>query len=129
MQLIPLGTSCQPPGSPRVADLYEVPTPRSPSCGTITSRTFFRTLDDRARKKQRRDGVSPFEAGDIKKLSDATRPSCCATMEMVIVQPGLSIAQATTQQLDLLKPHTHGLPEDHHQRTTSRVVQPSNDPP
>jgi hypothetical protein len=57
------------PGS-RVADLYEV-------CGQAQKsimwrrsdlKPFFRTLDDRARKKQRRDGVSPFEVGDIRKL-------------------------------------------------------------
>jgi superfamily II DNA or RNA helicase len=90
----------------RVADLYEV-------CGQAQKSImwrrsdlgpFFRTLDDRARKKQRRDGVSPFEAGDIKKLYEIRDKTVMLRrrMEMVIVQPGLSIAQATTQQLDLL---------------------------
>jgi hypothetical protein len=65
---------------------------------------FFRTLDDRARKKQKRDGVSPFEVGDIKKLYEIGDKATVLRrrMEIVIVQPGLSIAQATTQQLDLL---------------------------
>ena len=90
----------------RVTDLYEV-------CGQAQKSVmwrrnnlipFFRTLDDRARKKQGRDEVSPFEAGDIKKLYEIRdkagmlRPR----VEMVIVQPGLSAARATTQQLDLL---------------------------
>ncbi len=93
------------PGA-RVADLYEV-------CGQAQKSImwrrsdlgpFFRTLDDRARRKQKRDGVNPFEAGDIKKLY-AIRDKTVMLRggwEMVIVQPGLSIAQATTQQLDLL---------------------------
>ena len=90
----------------RVADLYEV-------CGQAQKSImwrrsdlgpFFRTLDDRARKKQRRDGVSPFEVGDIKKLYELREKSVMLRrrMEIVIVQPGLSVAQATTQQLDLL---------------------------
>ena len=90
----------------RVADLYEV-------CGQAQKSImwrrsdlgpFFRTLDDRARKKQRRDGVSPFEAGDIKKLYEIRDKTIMLRrrMEIVIVQPGLSIAKATTQQLDLL---------------------------
>lgn len=93
------------PGA-RVADLYEV-------CGqaqksVIWRRSdltpFFSTLLDRANKKQKRTGVSPVEAGDIRKLYELRdravllRPQ----LEIVIVQPGLSISRATTQQLDLL---------------------------
>jgi hypothetical protein len=65
---------------------------------------FFRTLDDRARKKQERDGVSPFEVGDVRKLYEIGDRAVALPrrMEIVIAQPGLSIAQATTQQLDLL---------------------------
>jgi hypothetical protein len=90
----------------RVADLYEV-------CGQAQKsimwrrsglRPFFRTLDDRARKKQKRDGVNPFEVGDIKKLYEIQDKAMVLRrrMEMVIVQPGLSVSKATTQQLDLL---------------------------
>ena len=65
---------------------------------------LFRTLDDRARKKQRRDGVSPFEAGDIKKLYEIRDRATVLRrrVEMIIAQPGLSVSQASTQQLDLL---------------------------
>ncbi|GAA5192468.1 hypothetical protein GCM10023322_52120 [Rugosimonospora acidiphila] len=54
----------------RVADLYEVCSQAQKSIMWRRSdlRPFFRTLDDRARKKQKREGVSPFEVGDIKKL-------------------------------------------------------------
>jgi hypothetical protein len=90
----------------RVADLYEV-------CGQAQKSImwrrsdlgpFFRTLDDRARRKQRRDGVSPFEVGDISSLYRIRDKAVVLRrrMEMVIVQPGLSIAGASTQQLDLL---------------------------
>jgi superfamily II DNA or RNA helicase len=93
------------PGA-RVLDLYEV-------CGQAQKsimwrrndlKPFFRTLDDRARKKQERDGVSPFEIGDVKKLYEIGDRAVALPrrMEIVIAQPGLSIAQATTQQLDLL---------------------------
>jgi superfamily II DNA or RNA helicase len=93
------------PGA-RVADLYEV-------CGQAQKSIMwrrsdlgplFRTLDDRARKKQRRDGVSPFEVGDIKKLygiRDRARV-LRRRVEIVIAQPGLSRSKASTQQLDLL---------------------------
>jgi hypothetical protein len=93
------------PGA-RVADLYEV-------CGQAQKsimwrrsdlRPFFRTLEDRARRKFARTGVSPFEVGDIRKLYEIQDRSLVLRrrMEMVIVQPGLSASQATTQQLDLL---------------------------
>jgi hypothetical protein len=93
------------PGA-RVADLYEV-------CGqaqkSIVWRrndlaTFFRTLENRARRKQQRDGVSPFEVGDLKKLYDIGERANVRMrrMEIVIVQPGLSASAASQQQLDLL---------------------------
>lgn len=90
----------------RVHDLYEV-------CGQAQKsimwrrndlRPFFRALNDRARKKQKRTGVNPFEVGDIKKLYEIQDKAMILRrrMEMIIVQPGLSVAKATTQQLDLL---------------------------
>lgn len=93
------------PGA-RVADLYEV-------CGQAQKSIMwrrsdlgplFRTLDDRARKKQKRDGVNPFEVGDIKKLYEIRDRATVLRrrVEMVIAQPGLSVRQASTQQLDLL---------------------------
>jgi len=93
------------PGA-RVSDLYEV-------CGQAQKsimwrrsdlRPFFKTLDHRARKKQKRDGVNPFEVGDIKKLYEIQDRALVLKrrMEVVIVQPGLSAEGATPQQLDLL---------------------------
>ena len=95
------------PGA-RVADLYEV-------CGQAQKsimwrrsdlQPFFRALDDRARKKQQREGVSPFEVGDIRKLYEIRDKAVVLRrrVEMVIVQPGLSLAGASIQQLDLLAP-------------------------
>jgi hypothetical protein len=93
------------PGA-RVADLYEV-------CGQAQKSVmwrrsdltpFFTTLLDRARKKQKREGVSPFEVGDASKLYEIRdraillRPQ----LEIIIAQPGLSASKASTQQLDLL---------------------------
>ena len=93
------------PGA-RIEDLYEV-------CGQAQKsimwrrsdlRPFFRTLNDSARKKQDRDGVSPFEVGDVRKLYEIGDKAVMLRrrMEIVIAQPGLSAAKATTQQLDLL---------------------------
>ncbi len=93
------------PGA-RVADLYEV-------CGQAQKsimwrrsdlQPFFRALDDRARKKRQRDGVTPFEVGDVRKLYEIRDKALVLPrrVEMVIVQPGLSISGASTQQLDLL---------------------------
>ncbi len=93
------------PGA-RVDDLYEV-------CGQAQKsvmwrrddlRTFFRTLIQRARRKQERDGVSPFELGDFKLLMGVHDRALIhrRRMEIVIAQPGLSISKATTKQLDLL---------------------------
>ena len=90
----------------RVADLYEVcgQTQKSIMWRRSDLHPFFRTLDDRARKKQRRQGVNPFEVGDIKTLYKIQDKAIVLRrrMEMVIVQPGLSASKATTQQLDLL---------------------------
>lgn len=90
----------------RIDDLYDV-------CGQVQKsimwrrgdlRPFFRTLDDRARKKHLRTNASPFEVGDIKKLFELRDKSMIRPrrMEIFIVQPGLSIKKASTQQLDLL---------------------------
>lgn len=90
----------------RVADLYEV-------CGQAQKtimwrrsdlRPFFKTLEVRARQKQKRTGVSPFEVGDIKKLYEIQDKATVLQrrMEMSIVQPGLSASKASSQQLDLL---------------------------
>jgi superfamily II DNA or RNA helicase len=90
----------------RVADLYEV-------CGQAQKsimwrrsdlRPFFKALEARARQKQKRTGVSPFEVGDIKKLYELQDKAMVLRrrMEIAIVQPGLSASRASTQQLDLL---------------------------
>ncbi|WP_412542981.1 DEAD/DEAH box helicase family protein [Longispora sp. K20-0274] len=95
----------QAPGH-RVEDLYEVCGQAQKSINWRRNHLlpFFQTLANRASLKQRRDGVSPFEVGDAAKLHelhDAAR-SLRRRIEMVIVQPGLSAAEASTQQLDLL---------------------------
>jgi hypothetical protein len=90
----------------RVADLYEV-------CGQAQKsvmwrrsdlRPFFRTLEARARQKHKRDGVDPFEVGDLKALYELQEKALVLRrrMEIVIVQPGLSASNASPQQLDLL---------------------------
>jgi superfamily II DNA or RNA helicase len=93
------------PGA-RVADLYEVcgQTQKSVKWRRSDLTPFFVTLLDRARKKQTREGVSPFEIGDVKKLYEIRDKAMLLRrrMEMVIVQPGLSASKATAQQLDLL---------------------------
>lgn len=90
----------------RVEDLYEVcgQTQKSIMWRRNDLNPFFRTLDHRARKKQQRTGVNPFEVGDIRKLYELRDKALILRrrMEMVIVQPGLSVAKATPQQLDLL---------------------------
>ena len=90
----------------RVDDLYEVcgQTQKSIMWRRSDLKPFFRTLDHRARKKQQRTGANPFEVGDIKKLYELQDKALILRrrIEMVIVQPGLSAAKATPQQLDLL---------------------------
>jgi hypothetical protein len=93
------------PGA-RIADLYEV-------CGQAQKSIiwrksdmgpFFRALADRAQKRRDRTQVSPFEVGDLRALYNLSDRAKVATrtMEFVIVQPGLSAASASTQQLELL---------------------------
>jgi hypothetical protein len=95
-------------GSPavRVDDLYEV-------CGQAQKsivwrrgdlKPFFKTLDDRARRKNKRDGVDPFEVGNPSKLYEIRERALVLPrrMEVVIVQPGLSASRASQAQLDLL---------------------------
>lgn len=90
----------------RLADLYEV-------CGQAQKSViwrrqdmtpFFRTLANRAKKKQDRTGVSPFEVGDARTLFRLRDKAQIASrkMEFVVVQPGLSATSATKQQLELL---------------------------
>lgn len=90
----------------RLSDLYEVcgQTQKSIKWRRSDLAPFFATLLDRARKKESREGVSPFERGDIAKLFEIQEKANVLRrrMEMVIVQPGLSAAKATTGQLDLL---------------------------
>lgn len=93
------------PGA-RVDDLYEV-------CGQAQKSVawrrndlgpFFRTLSQRARKKFDRTRVSPFEVGDAAALLalQTTAQSLRRRVEIVVVQPGLSKAKVSAQQLDLL---------------------------
>jgi superfamily II DNA or RNA helicase len=93
------------PGA-RVDDLYEVCGQAQKSVAWRRSdlRPFFKRLDDRARRKQKRDGVSPFEAGSAKKLYEIREQALVLPrrMEIVIAQPGLSASRATRSQLDIL---------------------------
>ena len=106
MKFVHCKYSKEPTPGARVADLYEV-------CGQAQKsiiwrrsdlRPFFKTLEDRARRKQAREGVSPFEVGDPRKLYEIQEKATVLRrhIEMVIVQPGLSVSAASTQQLDLL---------------------------
>jgi hypothetical protein len=65
---------------------------------------LFKHLERRARNRQRRTRVSPFEVGDLRALYDVQHRSLLLSrqFEVEIVQPGLSVASATTRQLDLL---------------------------
>lgn len=93
------------PGA-RVSDLYEV-------CGQAQkcviwhrhdSLALFKHLERRARRRNRRTGVSPFETGDLRTLYDLQSQALRLRrrFEIVIVQPGLSASGASRQQLDLL---------------------------
>lgn len=90
----------------RVDDLYEVcgQAQRSIMWRRNDLDTLFRVLEDRARKKQKREGVSPFEVGDIRTLYELRDRATVLRrrVEMVIAQPGLSVEKASPQQLDLL---------------------------
>jgi superfamily II DNA or RNA helicase len=94
------------PGA-RVADLYEL-------CGqaqkSVAWRSradvapLFENLERRARRKQQRTNVSPFEVGDIAglyKLREQARV-LRPCLEITIIQPGLSAQKASRQQLELL---------------------------
>jgi superfamily II DNA/RNA helicase len=93
------------PGA-RVEDLYEL---CGQACKSVSWRRadmvpFFRYLDKRAREKQGRIGRSPFILGDEQvfyRLQDQAMTKK-RRLEIVLVQPGLSAANATTAQLDLL---------------------------
>ncbi len=94
-----------PPGG-RVADLYEVCGQAQKCVGwhRSDSLALFKHLERRARKRKQRTGVSPFEVGDLRRLYDIQNRSLLLRrrFEVVIVQPGLSIKEATSKQLDLL---------------------------
>jgi len=90
----------------RLADLYEV-------CGQVQKcviwrrqdmEPFFKRLASRAKKKQDRTTVSAFEVGDPRALFRLRDQAQIASrkMEFVVVQPGLSVAGASQQQLELL---------------------------
>lgn len=93
------------PGA-RIADLYEV-------CGQAVKSAewrrgdmspLFRHLERRARRKQQRTGVSPFELGDAATLY-RLRERCRFLQhdfEIVIAQPGVSVQRVTPGQLQLL---------------------------
>lgn len=98
-------SSAETPGR-RVSDLYEL-------CGQAQKSVmwrradlgpFFKALVARARRKQEREGVSPFLVGDIQDLFEIRERARVLRrrMEMVIVQPGLQAAEASESQLDLL---------------------------
>lgn len=98
-------SSGQTPGA-RVADLYEVCGQAEKSVAWRRSdlEPFFKQLARRAQAKQQRTGVSPFEAGDGAELLQLQVKAQVhrRRMEVVIVQPGLSAAQLSQQQADLL---------------------------
>lgn len=90
----------------RVDDLYEVcgQTQKSIAWRRSDLKPFFLKLEERARKKQARENVSPFLAGDLRTLWQIRDQSLSMRrrIEMVLVQPGLSRSAASTPQLDLL---------------------------
>ncbi|MBO3752601.1 hypothetical protein J5X84_41670 [Streptosporangiaceae bacterium NEAU-GS5] len=89
----------------RVDDLYEV-------CGQAIKSVrwrqhisdMFRHLEQRAKKKYNRTGVSPWEAGDLAALYRLRDHAQLVplTFQIVIVQPGLSKQKATADQLQQL---------------------------
>lgn len=93
------------PGA-RVDDLYQVCGQAQKSIAWRRSELvpFFRTLGERAHRKHQREGLSPFAVGDYRKLLEIQERSRVLRrrVEMIIVQPGLSAARATTSQLDVL---------------------------
>lgn len=98
-------SSSSTPGA-RLEDLYEV-------CGqaqkSITWRRrdmepFFAALDRRARRKQQREGQSPFIVGDLPSLYRLKDQALVRRrrMEIVIAQPGLSASRVDQPHLELL---------------------------
>ncbi|MGR6977521.1 DEAD/DEAH box helicase [Mycobacteroides abscessus] len=90
----------------RVEDLYEVCGQAQKSVAWRRSdlAPFFKELSHRAQRKYQRTHVSPFEVGDEADLLrlQAEAQVLRRRMEIVIVQPGLSMAKVSPQQLDLL---------------------------
>jgi hypothetical protein len=89
----------------RIDDLYEVcgQAMKSVRWRNETARLFAH-LEKRARRKFERTASSPWEAGDpaaFYSLRDRVH-LIRSTFEIVIVQPGLSQASATDEQLELL---------------------------
>jgi hypothetical protein len=93
------------PGA-RIGDLYEV-------CGQAIKsaewrrgemNALFKHLERRARRKQQRTGVSPFEQGDAPTLYRLRERSRYLRhqFEVVVAQPGLSAARVSAAQLQLL---------------------------
>jgi superfamily II DNA or RNA helicase len=90
----------------RLLDLYEV-------CGQAQKsivwrrrdmEPFFAYLERRARRKQQREGQSPFVVGDMAALYRLKDQALVRRrrMEIVIAQPGLSAAAAQPSHLELL---------------------------
>lgn len=105
-------SSSETPGR-RVGDLYEL-------CGQAQKSVmwrradlvpFFKTLDARARRKQEREGLSPFMVGDVRKLFEIREQARVLRrrVEIVVVQPGLQAGDTSDQQLDLLASTEHYL--------------------
>jgi len=90
----------------RVDDLYEVCGQAQKSVAWRRSDLgpFFKQLTHRAKRKFQRTGVSPFEVGDPAELLriQAAAQVLPRRMEIIVVQPGLSVAKVSPQQLDLL---------------------------
>ena len=89
----------------RVEDLYAV-------CGQAQRSVHWKSsiwdliqhMLRRDDARQRRTGVSRFDLGDLQRLKEISRKASYLTPEfkIFIVQPGLSVEAATTNQLELL---------------------------
>jgi hypothetical protein len=92
----------------RVADLYEVCGQAQKSIAWMSShekRTdLFTHLLRREARRQEAEGISRYERGDGELLLTIREMSrlCPVTLKIYIVQPGLSKAQASPEQLELL---------------------------
>lgn len=98
--------SHEPQPGARVADLYEVCGQAQKSVAWRRSdlRPFFTQLVRRAQAKHQRTGVSPFEVGEASALLalQAKAQVHRRRVETIIAQPGLSAANMSPQQADLL---------------------------